>query len=257
MATLEELQARITRLDDIKQVEKLQRIYGYYLDYFEYQKVVDLFSDNCESVEVADFGVYRGKAGVKRFYLDLLGSKPPRVGELSIGMIMQGVVDIDPDGKTAKGRWYCMSIEAKPTISLHEGELRQLWGNGIYENEYVKENGKWLFKKVFYFLNFRTPYEDGWLKVPWLGSMEQAVRCRPMHRQPTMPLIHQEFTFNRTISTQSPGSNWIFQKELPSARKCLEEEMRQMSRLVNWTMIQKKGGEKKGKRMRQMNRLVN
>jgi len=152
MATLEELQARITRLDDIKQVEKLQRIYGYYLD--------------CESVEVADFGVYRGKAGVKKFYLDLLGSKPPRVGELSIGMIMQGVVDIDPDGKTAKGRWYCMSIEAKPTISLHEGELRQLWGNGIYENEYVKENGKWLFKKVFYFLNFRTPYEDGWLKVP-------------------------------------------------------------------------------------------
>jgi hypothetical protein len=55
MATLEELQARITRLEDIKQVEKLQRIYGYYLDYFEYQKVVDLFSDNCESVEVADF----------------------------------------------------------------------------------------------------------------------------------------------------------------------------------------------------------
>src|SRR4030042_2010803 len=96
--------------------------------------------------------------------------KPPRVGELSIGMIMQGVVDIDPDGRTAKGRWYCMSIEAKPTISLHEGELRQLWGNGIYENEYVKENGKWLFKKVFYFLNFRTPYEDGWLKVPVIGQ---------------------------------------------------------------------------------------
>jgi hypothetical protein len=119
MATLEELQARITRLEDIKQIEKLQRIYGYYLDYSEYQKVIDLFSDTTESVEMADYGVYKGKTGVKRFYLELLGGKPPRVGELSIGMIMQGVVDIDPNGKTAKGRWYCMMIEAKPTLSLH------------------------------------------------------------------------------------------------------------------------------------------
>lgn len=179
MATLEELQARITRLEDIKQIEKLQRIYGYYLDYNEFQKVVDLFSDNTESVEIADYGVYKGKKGVKKFYLELLGGKPPRVGELSIGMIMQGVVDVEPDGKTAKGRWYCMMIEAKPTISLHEGELRQLWGNGIFENEYVKENGKWLFKKVFFFLSFRTPYEDGWLKVPVIGQNGPSTEVPP------------------------------------------------------------------------------
>jgi hypothetical protein len=40
---------------------------------------------------------------------------------------------------------------------------------------------------------------------------------------------------------------FAIQKELPSARKCLEEEMRQRSRSVNWTMIHKKGGAKKGK----------
>jgi hypothetical protein len=179
MATLEELQARITRLEDIKQIEKLQRMYGYYLDYNEYQKVVDLFSENAESVEISDYGVYKGKKGVKSFYLELLGGKPPRVGELSIGMIMQGVVDIDPNAKTAKGRWYCMMIEAKPILSLHEGELRQLWGNGIYENEYVKENGKWMFKKVFFFLNFRTPYEDGWLKVPVVGQNGPSTEVPP------------------------------------------------------------------------------
>ena len=179
MATLKELQARITRLEDIKQIEKLQRMYGYYLDYNEYQKVVDLFSESVESVEISDYGVYKGKKGVKRFYLELLGGKPPRVGELSIGMIIQGVVDIDQNAKTAKGRWYCMMIEAKPTLSLHEGELRQLWGNGIYENEYVKEDGKWMFKKVFFFLNFRTPYEDGWLKVPVVGQNGPSTEVPP------------------------------------------------------------------------------
>jgi len=59
MATLEELQARIQRLEDIKAIEKLQRIYGYYRDYSDWQKVVGLFSDSAESVEVADLGVYR------------------------------------------------------------------------------------------------------------------------------------------------------------------------------------------------------
>ncbi len=54
MATLEELQARITRLNDIKEVEKLQKIYGYYQDYGEWQKIVDLFTDDGPSVEEAD-----------------------------------------------------------------------------------------------------------------------------------------------------------------------------------------------------------
>ena len=172
MGTLENLEARIQRLEDIKQIERLQRIYGYYRDYGEWEKVVDLFSDNTESVEVADHGVYKGKEGVRKFYIDLIkGGKDrkPRPGVLSICMQMQGVITVEPDGKTAKGRWYGYMIEARPTMSLHEGELRQLWGHGIYENEYVKEDGKWKIKKLHFFLNFRTPYEDGWLKTPVVG----------------------------------------------------------------------------------------
>ena len=182
MSTLENLGARIQRLEDVKQIERLQKIYGYYRDYGEWEKVVDLFSNNAESVEVADHGVYKGKEGVKRFYIDLIkGGKDrkPRQGVLSICMQMQGVVTVDPDGKTAKGRWYGYMIEAKPTMSLHEGELRQLWGHGIYENEYVKEDGKWKIKKLHFFLNFRTPYEDGWLKTPLMGWMPFAEADAP------------------------------------------------------------------------------
>ena len=61
-------------------------------------------------------------------------------------------------------------MEAMPALSLHEGELRQTWGNGIYENEYIKENGKWMIKKLHFNLIFRTPYEDGWLKTPVIGQ---------------------------------------------------------------------------------------
>jgi hypothetical protein len=50
---------------------------------------------------------------------------------------LQGVVTVNPDGRTAKARWYGMGMEAKPTVSLHEGEPRQIWIHGIYENECV------------------------------------------------------------------------------------------------------------------------
>jgi hypothetical protein len=169
MVTLEELQKRIQRLEDIKQIERLQRIYGYYRDYGDWEKVVGLFSDKAESVEECDYGVYKGKEGVRRYYIDLLkGGKEakPRVGYMSIGMQLQGVVTVNPDGVNAKGRWYGFFVEARPILSHHDGELRQLWAHGIYENEYVKEDGKWKIKKLFFFLNFRTPYEDGWLKTP-------------------------------------------------------------------------------------------
>ena len=158
----------------------MQKIYGYYQDYGEWQKIVDLFTDNAPSVEEADRGVYKGKEGVRRYYVDLMGNglKPPRPGHLSIVFQLQGVVTVDPSGKTAKGRWYGMGMEAKSITALHEGELRQTWINGVYENEYEKEEGKWKIKKLHFNLTFRTPFEDGWLKVKeGLTTISEVIRA--------------------------------------------------------------------------------
>lgn len=173
MDVVEQLQARIQRLEDIKQIEHLQRIYGYYWDYSEWDHIVALFADNPESVEIADFGFYQGSAGVRRFYIDLMQGGPEgqmRPGWLSINMQLQGVITVDPDGQRAQGRWYGFMMEARPTQSVHEGDLRQTWAHGIYENEYIKEDGRWKIHKLHFFLNFRTPFEDGWLKTPVVGQ---------------------------------------------------------------------------------------
>jgi hypothetical protein len=172
MVTLDELQARVTRLTDIKDIQHLQEIYGYYQDYGEWQKIVDLFTDNDPSVEESDRGIYKGKVGIRKYFLELLGGgpKPPRPGLLNIMFQLQGVITVDPNGKTAKGRWYGMGMQAQPVASLHEGELRQTWIHGTYENEYVKEDNKWKLKKLYFNLVFRTPFEDGWLKVPVIGQ---------------------------------------------------------------------------------------
>jgi hypothetical protein len=209
MATLEELQARLARLEDIEKIKQLQHIYGYYRDYAEWKKVVDLFAEKDASVEVADYGVYRGREGVKRFYIDLLGcgGQKPRPKEiLAIVFQLQGVVTVDPSGKSARGRWYGMGMEAIPFTSFCEGALHQTWLHGIYENEYVKEDGKWKIKKLHFNLVFRTPFEAGWMKVPVVGERGQDAKIKPdapptaYHPYPSG--YHLPFSFKNPVTGQ-------------------------------------------------------
>jgi hypothetical protein len=165
-----ELAIELKNVVDMLQIDKLQKIYGYYLDNGKFQEVIDLFSDNAESVEVGDRGVFRGKDGVRRFFWDYLGrgGKPREPGDMAFHMQHQGVVDVDQNGKTAKGRWYCTMIQARPIEP--GGPVRSILGHGVYENEFVKENGKWKFKKLFYSLHFRSPVAEGWAETPVIAS---------------------------------------------------------------------------------------
>ena len=163
---VKELEAKLQLTEDIEQIKRLQRIYGYYLDNKYHQEIVDLFSDDTESVEVANRGVYLGKEGAKRFFIHAQG-KPEPPYSMARHIQMQGVVTIDSGGKTAKGRWQCLFMSV--SNNAVPGAPRAVWGYGVYENEYIKENGKWLFKKMHFNRIFYTPYEDGWLKTPDIG----------------------------------------------------------------------------------------
>ena len=39
------------------------------------------------------------------------------------------------------------------------------WGEGVYENDYVKQNGVWKISKLHLYMNFVAPYEGGWLNA--------------------------------------------------------------------------------------------
>jgi hypothetical protein len=162
-AKVKALEDKVRTLEDIEEIKKLQRIYGYYLDNYMYDEIIDLFSDDTESAKLGD--VYLGKEGVKRLFKGMLTKTEHTSGRLAGHSQLQGIVNVDPGGKTAKGRWRCLYYLATPI----EGKLRAIWGHGHYENEYIKEDGKWKFKKFQFFLTFRTPYEDGWVKTPVVG----------------------------------------------------------------------------------------
>ena len=69
---------------------------------------------------------------------------------------MQPVVTLAADGQSGKGRWHIMAMLGGYGRSAS-------WAGGVYENEYVRENGVWKFKDVRYLPQYSGRYEDsGW-----------------------------------------------------------------------------------------------
>jgi hypothetical protein len=166
---LKVLEDRTRRLHDIEEVQKLQRIYGYYVERGQIEELVDLFSDNHDVSYGPSYGVTVGKDNVKKMlssesvFWALNGRKPDDY--LHITAPISGVVDIDESGKTAKARWYAL-------MYLHNATPGggAVFGVGMYENEYIKEDGKWRILRLQFDDIFLSPYEDGWAKTPKLWA---------------------------------------------------------------------------------------
>jgi hypothetical protein len=156
---IEKLEKRVQRLDDVDAISKLTRAYGYYVDKQLWDQVVDLFSDDCV-IEIAGRGVYHGKKGANSLFLGSMGQgevglKP---GSLFNHMILQGIVDVDPNGTTAQARW-------RAFVQLAQYQKIALWSEGTYENTYVKQNGTWKLSGMHFYATYYTPFDQGWAKA--------------------------------------------------------------------------------------------
>jgi hypothetical protein len=69
-----------------------------------------------------------------------------------------GVIDRDPDGIHAKGRFRSIT-----QAGTHQSiEARQRWEGGVYENRYVKEDGRWRIQRLDFRQVWHCTYEHGW-----------------------------------------------------------------------------------------------
>jgi hypothetical protein len=154
---ISQLSAQAARLQDASEIRRLQRAYGYYVEAASWDQVADLFADD-GSIEIGLDGVYQGKERV-RAYLHALGGGRVglREGQLNEHLQLQPVVDVAADGRTAFGRWRTLILAGQ----YHE---QALWGEGPYENEYVKDNGVWKIKRLHWYQTFLVPYEGTWAK---------------------------------------------------------------------------------------------
>jgi len=166
---LEQMERRLARLEDVHAVRTLHFKYGYYIDMCLYDEACELFAEDGQ-VRFLN-GIYKGRAGARRLYCDWFrnlftqGHNGPIHGFLLDHLQLQDIVDIDEDGKSAKGRFRALLMAGQ-----HESKKErvgnnfpaQCWEGGIYENLYVKDRGVWKIKLLNYNMLWQADYGPGW-----------------------------------------------------------------------------------------------
>jgi hypothetical protein len=150
------LEHRIGRLEDFAQLENLQMRYGYYLATLEWDRLANLFAPD-GAIEIALRGAYVGRDSVRRS-LNLYGEPGVHEGNLHNHMQYQPVIHVAEDGMTAQ-------VRARALSMMGTFGKSGMWMGGIYENQFVKQDGVWKFKHDQVFNTYFAQYEVGWKEL--------------------------------------------------------------------------------------------
>ncbi|HEV2703332.1 MAG TPA: nuclear transport factor 2 family protein [Steroidobacteraceae bacterium] len=176
-ADAKELQ--LARAHSVRAIENLQAMYGYYIDKGQWKQAASLFSRHA-TYEFGQGGVYIGNAHIERA-LSLMGPPGLEPGQLNNYVMVQPIINVADDDRSAKARW-------RSDVQLaRDGQGR--WGGGVYENEYVNDKGTWKFSKLHYYVTFWGDYDKGWLAKPY--PMDPPSTSIPPDQPPTA--VYQSF----------------------------------------------------------------
>jgi SnoaL-like domain len=165
------LEHKVGELADVNDIRRLHFVYGYYIDFNRADDVAELFAD--DGVIIFLSGEYRGKAGAKRLYgtwfqnFFTQGKVGPVDGFLLDHFQMQDIITVAPDRKSAKGRFRGLLMGGNHESRKYkpEGLPDQFYEAGIYENDYVREDGVWKIKRLDYMMQWQANYTEGWAKT--------------------------------------------------------------------------------------------
>lgn len=137
---------RVGLLEDRTEIERLQRMYGYYIDNRMWDAMTELFAQD-GSIEIGRRGKYIGRERVRALLAEVIGRGRDGMlpGEIINHMQLQGVITVADDRRTARGRWRAL-IQGNPP----PGGDYMMWAEGVYENGYVVEDGRWKIASLWW-----------------------------------------------------------------------------------------------------------
>jgi hypothetical protein len=155
-AQIAELRHALGILQDKDEIQQLQFAYGFLLDNRMFREIADLFADHGAWIEIGGRGRYCGKERIHRFLLEVLGGG--RWGLLKDEVInhvqQQMIINVANDRQRAQAR-----ARAEVQGNSPPGTPTFLLADGIYENEYVREDGKWKILSIRVTMTFYAALE--------------------------------------------------------------------------------------------------
>ena len=153
---LEDLERRLRVLEDIETIKKLKARYCAYCDNnYDADGIAALFTEDAVW-DGGNFGRYEGREAIRTFFRGA-----PRIFPFAIHQVMNPIIEVE--GEQAKGQWYLFQ-----PATLAEGN-QAVWLAARYEEEYVKVESEWKFKRLKVLPSFLTPYDQGWVKKRFAG----------------------------------------------------------------------------------------
>jgi hypothetical protein len=171
--TVDRLARDVTRLESLRAVKDVQRSYAQYAQFGLWPEMAALFAK--------DGRIIRGDrviagAGAISAWLKANGGPAGSVpGALNTEMIDDPLVNLSVDGQSAKGRWRGLALRG-------DGQGRAWMEGGLYENDYVLEDGQWKIATLHYHPQYEGSYATGWSNVD----------------QQDLPIIPFHFTIDET-----------------------------------------------------------
>lgn len=163
----EALRSDLGRLQDEKAIRRLHHCYGYFMDKWLFPEIVDLFAEDVELRFLN--GIFRGRAGAQRMYgYAGDGVRGPQDGLLFEHFLFQDIIDVAPDGLSARGRFHAfMFVAIHDSVKANYPDWpSQFWEGGIHLNEYRKIDGVWKISVFDYRISHQAEYAGGWASAP-------------------------------------------------------------------------------------------
>lgn len=143
---------QVQRVMDYNEIENLQSAYGFYAEKSLWPDIEALFTR--DAIFEIDDEKYVGLDRIAAF-LKAWGPEGPVKGMLNSQLQLQPVIHVAADGRTARMRSRLLQL-------TRNAQGLPMWGSGIYENELVKEDGVWKFKRLHFYRTWLVDYKDGW-----------------------------------------------------------------------------------------------
>ncbi len=111
-----------------------------------------------------DVSSWLGK-GTSRDSAGISWKKPDRKsaglgkGQLYLHLLLQPIITLGADGKTAKGTWHQVAMFGQYGKSAS-------WAGGIYENEYALDEGVWKIRSIHFYPQYAGTYDEYGHKAP-------------------------------------------------------------------------------------------
>jgi ketosteroid isomerase-like protein len=152
---LRDLERRISALEDIEAIKQLKYRYADACDRgYDADTLADLFTEDA-IWDGGVFGRYDGQEAIRQYFQDISSDIV-----FAMHYMMNPIIEVD--GDAARGAWYLFQ-----TCTFAEGNTPIL-GAAKYAERYQRVHGTWKFRHLQLISIFWTPYEEGWVKRPFI-----------------------------------------------------------------------------------------